>query len=63
MTNEERQKSLESKRIKQGTECGQEIYCKFCQYESNTPCAKAFNRMNYQNAGTERAKYSWRNDF
>lgn len=62
MTNEQRQKSLEKKRK---VKCGGEYYCKYCKMEEQTPCAKAYNRMVYENSKRtiEREKYSWRNDF
>lgn len=57
MTNIERQKSLE----KSNKGCGTEFYCKFCQHEKETPCARAYNRMiyNFRKQGNEREKYSW----
>lgn len=62
MTNEQRQKSLEKKK---SVQCGGEYYCKYCKFEEKTPCAKAYNRMVYENSKRtiEREKYSWRNDF
>jgi len=61
MKNIERQKALEKARLLKGVECGQEIYCKFCQNESECACAKAFNRMQYKKANqpSERERYMW----
>lgn len=65
MKNIERQRSLEKSRQAKDVECGQEIYCKFCQHEKETPCAKAYNRFirakSYRTT-TERERYS-RGDF
>lgn len=55
MTNKERQKSLENKK---DFKCGNEVYCKFCNKEEETPCAKAYNRMK-RNSSNDRERYSW----
>lgn len=61
MKNIDRQKSLEKSRIKNNKGCGQEIYCKYCEFEDCDACAKAYNRMMRVKAitpTTERFRYS-----
>ena len=65
MKNIERQKALEKSRIKKNLECGQELYCKYCNNETECACARAYNRMMQVKAvstTTERDRYS-RRDF
>lgn len=63
MTNQERQKSIENGIKKQFGEfvCQKRIFCCYCKKEENNPCAKAYNRMNYEcnKRTTERDRYSW----
>jgi len=41
--------------------CYKRIFCFYCKKEENNPCAKAYNRMNYETSkqSNVRDRYSW----